>query len=238
MFRFPKDSSQTNHAFYQREYQQGFTTDCPDDETLERLKQQRFLGSPKDYTTYLNVLSAAGGQPGQVVFDFGASWGYGSWQLAQAGYRVYSYEISQPRARYATEKLGCTMVDAPDEVPEKVDFFFSAHVIEHLPNPGILWDIAQRTIKDTGTIMLFMPNGEPRRSIPAKQYHQLWGQVHPLLLTANALMMMAQRYGFTGCAYSSPYDLGQIESRLPGTLDGNELLLLAWRPPALAQNHV
>src|SRR6266516_28161 len=107
MFRVPKNTEQQGRDFYQTRYRQGFTTDCPSDEELKRFLENSFRGSEKDYTSYIEIIKAAGLRRGDIVFDFGCSWGYGSWQFAQAGFRVYSYEISFSRARYAAEKLGC-----------------------------------------------------------------------------------------------------------------------------------
>jgi 2-polyprenyl-3-methyl-5-hydroxy-6-metoxy-1,4-benzoquinol methylase len=228
MFRVPKDDPATSREFYQRQYQQGFTTDCPDPATLQSLKSCRFRGSAQDYRSYIEVLQAAGVYAGSLIYDFGASWGYGSWQLMQAGYRVYAYEISAPRARYAAEQLGCRMLPQDDAWPEKVDCFFSAHVIEHLPNPRRLWQLAAGALKPAGTLVLFMPNGEPaREQIPGSNYHRAWGKVHPLLLHAEALHVMAQQHGFTGRAYSAPYQLTEIAARSGGALLGDELLYIA-----------
>jgi D-arabinose 1-dehydrogenase-like Zn-dependent alcohol dehydrogenase len=177
LFRVPKSNAGESEVFYQKQYRQGFTTDCPDDAELEYMKQKLFRGTEKDYTTYISVLRSVGLRPGQVLFDLGASWGYGSWQLMQAGYRVYSYEISKPRARYAEEKLGCHMLPDLEHVPEKADCFFAAHVIEHLSNPLALWETALKMLKSGGVVVLFTPNGEPSREcLPGNRYHQLWGQ--------------------------------------------------------------
>src|SRR5271169_1850277 len=141
MFRIPKTTENENDRFYQEDYRQGFTADCPAPEVLEELKRTGFRYTAKDYTRYVEILRALGLAPGQSVFDFGSSWGYGSWQLARAGFRVYSYEVSRPRACYSAERLGCD-VRSPGDLPEKVDCLFSAHVIEHLVNPRALWEIA------------------------------------------------------------------------------------------------
>ncbi len=70
-----------------------------------------FAGTEKERSTYLKVIQAAGIRPGMGVLDFGCSWGYGRWQLRQAGYKVLSYEISSPRSRCAESMLGCTLID-------------------------------------------------------------------------------------------------------------------------------
>ena len=228
LFRIPKSNVRENEGFYQKKYRQGFTTDCPDDAELEHMKQKLFWGTEKDYTAYISVLRSIGLQPGHVLFDFGASWGYGSWQFVQAGYRVYSYEISQPRARYAEEKLGCRMVSDLEHVPEKADCFFAAHVVEHMSNPLALWETALKVLKPEGVVILFTPNGEPSREyLPGSHYHQSWGRVHPILLTAGSLTVKALRFGFVGWGYSSPYELSKIATFVPGQLEGDELLFVA-----------
>ena len=227
-FRVPKDSVGASKRFYQRSYSAGFTTDCPNDEKLAHLKSVRFQGTEKDFSNYIQVLQSLGITPGQTILDFGASWGYGSWQLSQAGYKVYSSEISVPRARYAAEKLGCHVLQSVDELPEQVDCFFSAHVIEHMPDPNILWKTASSTLKKSGVVALFAPNGEPEREKYSEAaYHQLWGEVHPLLLNAKALQAMAQRFRFEGIGYSSPYDLAELRHGDAGHLLGAELLFVA-----------
>ena len=109
MFRTPTDSPSESARFYERDYQQGFTTHMPDDEGLKQLTGTEFRGSKKDYSYYLSVLDMLGCRAGQCVVDFGCSWGYGSHQLAHAGYDVSSFEISPSRARYAERKLGARL---------------------------------------------------------------------------------------------------------------------------------
>ncbi|MBV9597850.1 MAG: hypothetical protein JOZ87_13395 [Chloroflexi bacterium] len=230
MFRMPKSSQVEDRAFYERAYQQGPTTDMPDPDELEALKRQSFAPIRRDYTGYIEVLRTLGIGAGDRVYDYGASWGYGSWQFAQAGYQVYSYEISRIRARYAEQHLGCQMLAEPEAVPERVHCFFASHVLEHLAQPQTLWRIAVDVVRREGAVVLFMPNGEPGCELrDPERYHQLWGRVHPLLLTSSAVAAMAARHGFETLAYSSPYDLDAIAARRPGRLDGDELMVVARR---------
>ena len=117
LFRTPTTSTAENQAFYQKDYTQGFTTDCPSDAALAELLKSGFAGSIRDYSAYVGILRAAGAAPGAApsdaaiakplrLFEFGCSWGYGSWQFAKPGFEVEAYEISEPRAKYAREKLG------------------------------------------------------------------------------------------------------------------------------------
>jgi len=225
MFRVPKPSPEAEEKFYQSDYTQGFGTECPSDDELARLKQDCFAGSERDYLNYIAVLRAAGVEPGESIHDFGCSWGYGSWQLRQAGYKVYSYELSRPRARYAAEKLDCELW-VPNKLPGKVDCFFSAHVIEHLTNPREMWEQARNAIKPGGTVILFLPNGDPSLAQINPNYHQLWGQVHPLLLSPLALSRMGEHYGFSVRCYTSPYDLREIAEGAVDKLTGDELLVV------------
>ena len=229
MFRVPKDNWQINQQFYNNKYDDGFTTETPTDLQLEQLKRDSFSNSGKDYSGRISLIKAAGVSPGQTIFEFGCSWGYSSWQLSQAGFRVYSYEVSRRRAQYASEKLDCTIVDELNPLPEKVDCLYSAHVIEHLPNPRLIWERAAEVLKPDGVVVLLMPNGEPARAETEPNYHLIWGQVHPLLLRAKALHAMASSYGFHGVAYTSPYDLSAITEGQSGGLGGDELLFIARR---------
>ena len=229
MFRVPKDSVEVDQDFYDEDYWAHFITEMPDYNELQRLKQISFSDNERDFRIYLNIVKAVGLQPGQVLFDYGASWGYLSWLSAQAGYRVYSYELSQVRARYAAEKLDCKMVSNPEQIPEKADCFFSAHVIEHLPNPRTLWQTAQKVLKPDGVVVVFMPNGDPAREKESEGYHSAWGQVHPLLLSGEALEIMAREHGFISRVFSAPYDYGQIAKGITNSLTGWELLCVARR---------
>jgi SAM-dependent methyltransferase len=228
MFRMPKSAHVEDSRFYEREYRQAGTTDLPNADELEELKRTSFARIGRDYTGYVDVLRAVGIQPGDSVYDYGASWGYGSWQFMQAGYDVCSYEIGRTRARYAERHLGCRMVAEPSAVPNLVHCFFASHVLEHLDQPQALWRIASEVLRPAGAVVLFMPNGEPdcERRDP-RRYHQLWGRVHPLLLTSRSVAAMAASFGFEARAYSSPYDLGQIAAGRPGRLHGDELLVVA-----------
>jgi 2-polyprenyl-3-methyl-5-hydroxy-6-metoxy-1,4-benzoquinol methylase len=227
-YRMPRMSEQESDRFYQSDYSQGFTTDLPTDSQLQEWKTD-FQGTEKDYGSYIAVLDAMGIQPPSTILDFGCSWGYGSWQLSNLGYRVYSYEISEPRATYAKERLQCNILDRPDDVPEKVDCLFSAHVMEHLPDPSYIVRLSTAVLKPTGHVVAFMPNGDSDVE-DTPEYHQHWGLVHPNMMTRRALSYMANKHGFSEMAYTSPYNLEDIHARrLAGRMCGDELLFIARR---------
>jgi 2-polyprenyl-3-methyl-5-hydroxy-6-metoxy-1,4-benzoquinol methylase len=157
-YRIPKMSEHQCDRFYQEHYAQGFTTDMPSAERLRQLKESGFAGTEKDYSPYLRVMSEAGIGHASSVLDFGCSWGYGTWQLSKAGYDVCGYEVGKRRADYASQFLECRMLSDPSEV--KVDCLFSAHVIEHLPNPCSLWSLAAKIVARGGNVVVFTPDGD------------------------------------------------------------------------------
>ena len=113
LYRTPGTNIEENKSFYQEKYSEGFTTDCPSDEKLNELISNNFKNTEKDYSRYieiLNILNLKINASLPNLFDYGCSWGYGSYQLKEK-FNVESYEISSPRAKYAREKLNINVVD-------------------------------------------------------------------------------------------------------------------------------
>ncbi len=124
------------------------------------------------------------------------------------------------------------MLVDPVQPLEPIDCLFSAHVMEHLPDPNVIWKVATSVLKPDGFLVPFTPNGEPvtEQIHGSKRYHQLWGQVHPLLIAGGHLKYIASKYGFAARVYSSPYPIEEIRNRRePGDLTGHELALVARR---------
>jgi len=192
-------------------YSQGFTTDFPEDDELERLKQSRFRNHEKDYSVYLQVLKALGITPGVRVIDFGCSWGYGTWQLQQAGYQVQGYEISQSRANYGIEKLRVPIVTSAEQIKGNFDVFFSAHVLEHVPSVQNVVTLARNLLKPKGIFIAFTPNGSAEfRRRDERRFRKLWGMVHPnvlddefyrTLFSGNPLVLASSPYDTEGIAH-------------------------------------
>jgi hypothetical protein len=210
-FRVPKEDPVAAEDFYQEAYQEGFTTEMPSPAVLARLLERKFIGSAKDYSTYIAVCQAAGLRENAVILDFGCSWGYGSWQLRQAGFRVYSYEVSRARADYARNSLGCEMIEDLTSLSGKVDCLFSAHVIEHLPDPTMIVNTAREILAPKGMAISFCPNGDTSSSW-SNHYSDLWGKHHPSVITPAFLQRASAAAGLSLRTYSDPYDLRAIYS--------------------------
>jgi len=215
LYRIPIDPPDLGTTFYQTEYQAGFATDCPSPERLQALLQTEFVASSMDFSHKLDVLRALGLRPPARLLDFGASWGYGTWQFLRAGYDVVGYEISRPRARYARERVSVPVLADLSAVGEGFDVFFSSHVLEHLPSPKLAFDEARRRLSKGGVFVAFTPNGsEAALKRNVSEYHRYWGRIHGTYLDD-----VYYRTALTGlpmliCSTDndSPYDLDWIAS--------------------------
>lgn len=65
---------------------------------------------------------------------------------------------SASRALYAKEKLSCNIVESPEGLRGRLKCVFSAHVIEHLADPNLVWNVGTTTLEDGGLIVCFCPN--------------------------------------------------------------------------------
>ena len=159
LYRIPTSDACENEAFYQVDYTEGFTTNMPSATDIQELIATRFAKSEKNYAHYIAVLHALGVSSGARLFDYGCSWGYGSFQLAAAGYQVDAFEISRPRADFARSQFGISMPAMDSLQPASYDVFFSAHVIEHVPSPSAMIALGMRLLKPGGLFVCFCPNG-------------------------------------------------------------------------------
>ncbi|HLJ96156.1 MAG TPA: class I SAM-dependent methyltransferase [Gemmataceae bacterium] len=227
LFRAPTTTAAENARLYQSVYREGFTTDMPDDARLDELVARDFRASDRDHSTYLDVLAALGGQPGLRVFDFGCSWGYGSYQLRRAGYKVDAFEISVPRATFAREKLGVPIVPPDKAEPGHYDIFFSSHVIEHVPSVESMLTLGMRLLRPGGIFVAFTPNGgELRRRTQYATWHRCWGFVHPQLLDE---VYLAKRFaGYRYVIATNPYPLVELRRfpHCPSVLDQSGMELM------------
>ena len=186
LFRTPTDDPKDNLSFYENEYTQGFTTEVPSEAELVQFRNANFIGSPRDYSYYISTLNQLGLKSGAKIFDYGCSWGYGSYQLINAGFEVVSFEISPTRRRFARENLGIVTADDIESVATELantfDCFFSAHVLEHVPSPSHSFGYAMRLLKTDGVFVSFTPNGSDGYRAKSSIWSKAWGEVHPTFI--------------------------------------------------------
>lgn len=185
LYRTPTDDVKRNKKYYEEDYVEGFTTTLPTELQLTSLKRCNFSGTEKDYSKYLTLLEHLGLGQQAMLFDFGCSWGYGSYQFQQAGYLVRSFDVAPTRRRFAQDSLGVKVVEDMDRlIGESVnmgtyDVFFSAHVLEHMPSPNRAFDYAMHLLKPGGFFVAITPNGSMACRLANKDWSTWWGEVHP-----------------------------------------------------------
>jgi 2-polyprenyl-3-methyl-5-hydroxy-6-metoxy-1,4-benzoquinol methylase len=187
MFRHPKDSIQFNKEFYQEEYGQdgGITTTLPNSEELDELLKDNFKNTDKSVADFVKIFDALStGEEKLNLTDYGASWGYMTYQFLNRGYAVDSFEISKSRAGFGNDKLKLKIKTDESDLKTNQDIFFSSHVIEHVPVVSSMVELSKKLLKKGGYFIAVCPNGsidfKTNNEFAFKRY---WGQVHPNLLS-------------------------------------------------------
>lgn len=230
-FRHPKDTIEFNQKFYQKNYEQkdNITTDLPDDNNLKKLIESNFKGTAKDYTDKIQFIKRIIDKEQPKVIDFGANWGYTSYQFKNDNWQVQSYEISQERALFGS-KIGININTSLSQLVEGVDVFFNAHVIEHLPDIKNMFTLAQNLLNKDGLIVIYCPNGSDSfKKRKPMDFHRLWGQVHPNYLNDKFFKNVFKDVPFL--IGSNSLDLQTInwdkKSQVVLDLSGDELFAIA-----------
>lgn len=236
IFRWPMDTQKDTYACYQHEYKSGATTALPGEGELDDLLRNNLVGTPLDLGPKIRVLKAM--KPTGCVLDYGCSWGYGTYQLAQHGFQAIGFEISKPRAQYGREKLGVEIIDNFDDLrslpPKTFDIVFTNHVLEHLTSIKEVLDLMFHLLREGGLAFHVLPNFTGK-----KARRGLWlrwiGEAHPIAPTTEFFEHNLSKHGFDRVYFaSSPFDdaliteISQEKYELLQT-DGNELLVLVWR---------
>lgn len=234
-FRHPVDTVNENKKFYQEEYKQkgeGITTDIPDKITLDKLKQNNFAGTTKNIQHYVSLFKKLFPNKNATIIDFGANWGYHSYQFKKAGFEVSSYEISVPRAVLGKKLLDVDILTQVEDLPTNNDIFFSSHVIEHLPDIPYMISLAQKKLNENGIFVAECPNGSKEfRSKNPKAFTACWGAVHPNYLNAKYYQFMFKQnpYFIT----STPLNIEDIlnwdrKTQVCKNLSGDQLVVFAF----------
>lgn len=190
LFRHPIDSETENNEFYQSSYTEGdgITTFLPEQDDLDALLRTGFSDEcGKNAGRLKELFSKLFTNLDEVkIIDYGASWGYISYQLKSFGLDVESFEISVPRAEFGNRSLGLSIKTSPEHLRNENDIFFSSHVIEHVPSVSAMLRTSAQLVHRTGYVITLCPNGskEYRKRMPY-YFSKAWGKVHPSVLTAD-----------------------------------------------------
>lgn len=201
LHRYPTELDREMAEFYQQAYDEpGFASEMPDAATLQQLVATNFTGSTKDFSGQIAILEALGLRRGQRLMDFGASWGYATYQFRQAGFAAEGFELSRPRAEFGRQ-LGLAIATQPPTEGPLFDMVYSCHVLEHVPNPLQTLTEMLTWVKPGGMIVAQTPNGSRDFRVASPDaFHRLWGRVHPFLLTAE---FVERNFGHLPCYVSS-----------------------------------
>lgn len=225
-FRFPKDDPRESLGFYQKKYQQENVTDLPREEDITFHISDHFKSVGRDLTTHLKTIRAV--VPAGSVLDYGCSWGYGVYQFAQAGYQAAGFEVSRPRVEYGRRVLKVDLTSDIATLPSRgFNMIYSAHVLEHIPDPKESLSAFQRLLKPGGKLFLYVPNCSGTQ---AKRLGVKWGQMinekHVLALTAEFFHQNLPKHGFSTEFSSSPYGTPPRPYEKDWASSGEELLVV------------
>jgi 2-polyprenyl-3-methyl-5-hydroxy-6-metoxy-1,4-benzoquinol methylase len=167
--------------------------------------------------------------PDGSILDYGCSWGYGVYQFCQAGYQATGFEISRPRVEYGRRALNVNLTSDITTLPGKAfNAIYSAHVLEHIPDPKTALVAFQGLLKPGGKLFLYVPNcsGDNAKRLGVK-----WGQMinekHVLALTAEFFHQNLPNHGFSTEFSSSPYGEPPRPYGKDWNPGGEELLVIA-----------
>jgi 2-polyprenyl-3-methyl-5-hydroxy-6-metoxy-1,4-benzoquinol methylase len=227
-YRFPKDDTAENNIFYQEDYQQNTVTDLPPLAELPAHIANRFKDIGRDLTEHLKTIKSIA--PVGKLLDYGSSWGYCVYQFQQAGYDAQGFEISRPRVEYGQKMLGVHLTSDIASLPDaSFDVIYSAHCMEHIPNPDIPLRQFQRLLKPAGHLFIYVPNcaGEEAQRLGVA-WGPMIGEKHVLALTPSFFDFNLPKYGFHLQFSSSPYNQPPREYN-HADLQGEELLVIGVR---------
>lgn len=236
-FTWPKSSSRFNQIFYNWLYHEIGTTDLPAADKIEQMKRDVFRGTAMDFTGQVALVQTI--QPDGRLVDFGASWGYATWQFGRAGFIATGYEPSQPRVAYGRKHLEVDLRDRPEQLRDlygQCDVVFSSHVFEHLPDPRSALDLASSLLKPGGRLVIQVPNCDGRNArTHGLAWGPLYGSKHVLSLDRHFFAYALPRHGFRDpLFFSEPYDHAAVRERILTSrgfddTTGDELLVVAMK---------
>lgn len=237
IYRYPQDTANDALTYYSENYHSGLASELPSAEQLTKWLDTGFEGASLDLRAKIEVLKSL--DPGARVLDFGASWGYGTHQLRDAGFDAIGYEISSPRATFGRAELNVEIHDDPsflDSIRDaSFDVVFSNHVLEHLGDQlPASFDLFHRVLRPGGVTFHVLPNFAGRTAREGAFWSWI-GEAHPIAPTRPFFEKNLETHGFHQVVVGTgPFDeeLRDQVGRRDWTgldRDGDELLAIAFK---------
>jgi 2-polyprenyl-3-methyl-5-hydroxy-6-metoxy-1,4-benzoquinol methylase len=116
------------------------------------------------------LLDVGGLDEGFSFHDVGCGFGASVWAMQQLGVRATGNEANQEWMDAANKHCGGNLSAKPlqevlSALPYKIDAFFCAHVLEHVPDPLAQLRLMSQHMSDQGVAYLCMPNIHNVRTI-------------------------------------------------------------------------
>jgi 2-polyprenyl-3-methyl-5-hydroxy-6-metoxy-1,4-benzoquinol methylase len=110
--------------------------------------------------------------PGKNILDYGAGKGDFSAHMVQSGFNVIGFEPDSDARKLALEKNDITLTESINSIPESsIDAITMWHVLEHIPNPNEIITQLKTTLKQSGLIIIAVPN---YKSFDSEYYGKYW----------------------------------------------------------------
>lgn len=229
IYRWPVDIPEDTFSFYKKIYKKVEAPVAPPANTvLQQLIQQKFKGSAWDKTHRLYFIRRLIEYRGKLL-DFGCSWGYGTYQYADLGFKVVGLEIDKERANFGRVHLGLDLYSDWKEFEDQTYFevILADHTLEHLNNLRETFDEFKKHSKTGTKLIIFVPNGG---CVAARRLGVKWGpfigESHAVALTMDWFFKNLPRHGFYPRFFKStgePFPAGEYLS------DEDEIALIATR---------
>ena len=226
IFRYPTDSPGDAEAFYDKFYTERQEDDLPKPDLLRQLKDRNFGQSEFDKAHRVRLIKSL--RPSGTILDYGCSWGYTVYQLAQAGYQSMGFEFSRPMADYGRRNLNIDIRDRWNELLPSLgsafDIIYTDHVLEHTYDLRQPLDAFSSLLKPSGTLVIFVPNGG---GLVARREGTGWrafiGEAHTIAFSPSWFKDNLAAHGFV------IEELYSVTDGVQSLTDGEELVCIARR---------
>ena len=145
------------------------------------------------------------------ILDIGTGTGYFADKMKREGWQVSAIEKSPQAREFAKEHFGLS-VNPPETLftlkEKSFDVITLWHVMEHLEQLERTWDTLDRILKDSGTLIVAVPNAA---SYDAEKYKEMWAAYdvprHLWHFTPSTIKKLASGHGFVMTErYPMPFD--------------------------------
>ena len=152
----------------------------------------------KDTEMVLNIIKQMNPEARRVC-ETGCGYGSILAGLRNCGLEVKGFELSEPLAAFAQEKLGLEVQqgEMPFDLAEQFDVVIERHLLEHTLNPDAELKKVMRALSDGGILILVVPNFGSLASRICREGWQWFGPpAHLYYFDNNSIVYILDKNGF------------------------------------------